>query len=46
MIMEGITFDTSSLQVVNDKFFTHSAGRHYMDNYQGPEQLKEYLKRL
>lgn len=45
-ICEVLEENPDLIQVVNDEFFTHSAGRHYMDNYQGPEKLKEYLKRL
>lgn len=45
-ICEFLEENPDLIQVVNDEFFTHSAGRHYMDNYQGPEKLKEYLKRL
>lgn len=45
-ICELLEENPDLIQVVNDEFFTHSAGRHYMDNYQGPEKLKEYLKRL
>lgn len=45
-ICEFLEENPDLIQVVNDEFFTHSAGRHYMNNYQGPEQLKEYLKRL
>lgn len=46
VICEVLEENPDLIQVVNDEFFTHSAGRHYMDNYQGPEKLKEYLKRL
>lgn len=45
-ICEVLEENPDLIQVVNDEFFTHSAGRHYMDNYRGPEQLKEYLKRF
>lgn len=46
VICDFLEENSDLVQVVNDEFFTHSAGRHYMDNYQGLEQLKEYLKRL
>jgi len=45
-ICELLEENPDLIQVVNDEFFTHSAGRHYMDNYQGPEKLKEYLSRI
>ena len=45
-ICEVLEENPDLTQAANEEFFTHSAGRHYMDNYQGPEQLKEYLKRL
>lgn len=45
-ICEFLEENPDLINVVNSEFLTHSAGRHYMDNYQGPEKLKEYLKRL
>lgn len=45
-ICEFLEENPDLINTVNSEFFTHSAGRHYMNNYQGPEQLKEYLKRL
>ena len=45
-ICEFLEENPDLINVVNSEFLTHSAGRHYTDNYQGPEKLKEYLKRL
>lgn len=45
-ICELLEENPDLIRVVNEEFFTHSAGRHYMDNYQGPEKLKEYLSRI
>lgn len=31
---------------VNTYFLTNSTGRHYMDNYSGPEDLRKFLAEL
>lgn len=43
-ICEFLEENPELLQKVNDDFLTNSTGRHYMDEYQGPEKLKEFLK--
>lgn len=45
-ICEFLEENPDLIPIVNEEFFTHSAGRHYMDNHQGPEKLKEYLSRI
>lgn len=45
-ICEFLEENPDLINTVNSEFLTHSAGRHYMDNYQGPEKLKEFLKSL
>ena len=46
VICDFLEENPDSKSTVNDMFLTHSSGRHFMDNYNSPEQLRKYLEEL
>lgn len=46
VICEFLDENPDLINTVNTEFLTSSFGRHFMDNYENPEQLKKFLKGL
>lgn len=46
VICEFLDENPDMKEQVNNGFLCHSAGRHYMDNYTSPEELRKFLEEL
>lgn len=46
VICDFLEENPDMINTVNYEFFTSGTGRHYMDNYNGPEDLRKFLENL